>query len=98
MNSAFEPFYNETIVVRTKSGKRQSLEVSIFTDIEEEPYSDDMMDTNTRQVQFIARQDDWAFVQKMERGDNLIHNNTKYSVMEVRNDYAIGILIKARQI
>lgn len=55
MNSAFEPFYNDIIVVRTKSGKKQTLDVSLFNDIEEEPYSDDMMDTNSKQVQFITK-------------------------------------------
>lgn len=97
---AFDPFYDESAVVKLKSGKKQTLVVSVFDDIEGQTLLEDgSIDTARHDIQLRARQSDWCFVQTMKRGDTIeLPRRGKYSVSEVKNEPALGIIITARSI
>lgn len=98
---AFMPFNDFAITITTKTGNRETLKVSLFDDIEGEPLSDEVsMDTERKDLQIIARRKDWGFVKTVKRGDTIEvpPDKKKYSVSSVENDFALGIIIKARQI
>jgi len=94
---AMEPFWTDTIIATLKTGEAQTLAVSVFDDVEDEPMTDTMMDTDRRRILVMARDADWAFIQKMKRGDTLSYANETYCAIEVKNDPQIGIVIRARQ-
>lgn len=102
-DNAFDPFFTEYVKVTLKSGECQTLKVALFDDIEGDPLGEEgSMDTTRKDIQINARQEDWHFVEKMARGDLVeIPTNSKgakYRVQTVKNDFALGIIIKAREI
>lgn len=99
IDSAFDVFYDETILVECKDGKKQTLMACVMTDNTGDPLSEDMVDSTREDLNIVSRHCDWAFVQKLERGDKLtrICMNKKYVVQEVVEDFAMGFVIKARQ-
>lgn len=98
-DKAFMPFYDFAVTITTKEGKRQTLKVSLFDDIEGEPLSQELsMETERKDIQIVARRRDWSFLQTIRRGDTVEvpPMKKKYSISSVENDFAMGIIIKAR--
>lgn len=101
-DNAFDPFFTDFVKVTLKTGETQTLRVSIFSDIEGDPINDDSsIDTETTDIQMNARQADWHFIKRMARGDLIelptTYKKQKYKVQNVKNDFALGIIIKARE-
>lgn len=98
IDKAFEPFWIDMIIATLKNGETQTLPCCVFDDVEGEPLVDNMMDTDRRDILIMARDADWCFIKRMKRGDELTYNNEKYSVKEAKNDSALGIIVRARQV
>lgn len=99
-HAAFEVFYDETVSITTKDGKRDTFPVAVFTDGYSDPLDDSMMETDRTDVRFIFKRRDWSFIQKVERGAEIIRfteNRKKYVVSEVKYDSALGWIITARE-
>jgi len=94
---AFLPFYDTEAIAKTKAGETQTITCCIFADGEDEPLTDDMMDTTRNAIQLLAKRTDWWFVKKLERGDRLTIDEIEYTISEIRHDFAMGMVIKARQ-
>ena len=95
--SAFAPFFDKEAIATTKDGQSQTIIVSVFAEGEDETLTDDMMDTRRNAIQLLARTADWWFIKKLERGDRLTLNEINYTISEIRHDFALGMVIKARQ-
>ena len=103
MDSAFEPFFRDYVSihgVREKDILNQTIPCSVFDDVEADPMSQDMVDSDIRQIQFLGMQKDWAFLEKLRIGDELSfasQPDKKYTVSSVRHDSAMGIIVAARE-
>ena len=100
-DKAFEAFYDEHATFETRDGLRQDLSVCVFYDVEGDPINEEVsIDSEVKQISVIARKQDWCFCKKLKRGDDFTVTSTqeKYKVSSVKNDAAMGIVIRGRQI
>lgn len=99
IEDAFSPFYQTTIEVELKKGGRQTLVVSMFDATEGDPLNGDIdLDTTRKDLRFIIRRCDWAFVEKVRRGDTItMPNKRTFKVVSVDDDFALGMIITTRQ-
>ena len=103
--SPFEPFFTESVSIHAQrdDGKtmNQTIPCSVFDDVEADPMSQDMVESDIRQIQFLGRQMDWAFLEKLRIGDELrfaSQPDKKYAVSSVKHDNAMGIIVAAREV
>ena len=100
---AFAPMFTESIQI---TGKRdthtpnETLDCVIFSDTTGDPLSDQSINTEREDITISVSPSDWGYVQKIKRGDTIFRpfNGKKYKVSEVKNDIAIGWIIKAREV
>lgn len=99
IDSAFDVFYDEQIVVECKDGRKQTLQACVMTDNTGDPLSEELVDSEREDLNIVARRCDWAFVQTLARGDKAIRlcTNKKYVVQEVVEDFVMGLVVKVRQ-
>lgn len=97
-DAAFAPFFDKEAIATTKAGETQTIIVSVFAEGEDETLTDEMMDTTRNAIQLLARRADWWFVKKLARGDKLTLDEMEYTISEIRHDFAMGMVIKARQV
>lgn len=96
---AFEPFFTEEMAIEMKNGKRQTVRCFVASDITGDPISDELMDTQRKGIAISFKKSDWLYIANITRGDKIYRafNNKTYSVEEVQDDFAMGFIIKARE-
>ena len=62
IDSAFDVFYDEHIVVECKDGRKQILEVCVFTDNTGDVLAQDMIDTDREDISIAVKHEDWQFL------------------------------------
>lgn len=101
---AFAPMFTESIVVsgkRNDKSFRQTIDTTVFVDMTGDSLDDSTVDTDREDIDIVFNQDDWAFVQKLKRGDvveRTMFNGIKYKIQEVKHDNVMGWVVKARSI
>lgn len=102
IDSAFDVFYDETILVECKDGKKQTLDVCVFTDNTGDVLAQDMIDTDREDISIVVKREDWQFLGNVGIQDTITRfvNNkcVKYKVSDVLDDYLMGKVVKARSI
>lgn len=103
IDNAFLPMFTESVVVSGKRGQnvfKQTIEAAVFVDMTGDALADDI-DTDREDINVVFNQKDWAFVQKLLRGDEVertMLNGIKYKIQEVKHDGLMGWVVKARSI
>lgn len=96
--------FTESIVISgRRDGKefRQTISAAVFTDMTGDPLAEEAVDTDREDINITCSRSDWAFVQKLLRGDLVERTETnglKYRVKTVKNDSVMGWVIQARSI
>lgn len=106
MNDAdpcFNPFYDENVVVELKGGERVTVKACVTTDNTVDPLSDDMVDTESQGITLTFRAQDWPILGNIKRGDKVTRTLwngqlKNYSVGQVKEDWALGFLVVAREV
>lgn len=102
IDSAFDVFYDEQILVECKDGRKQTLTACVFTDNTGDVLAQDMIDTDREDISIAVRREDWALLQNIEIQDSIhrIVNGkcVKYKVSDVLDDYSMGKVVKARSV
>lgn len=94
--------FTESIVISGKRGDkafRQTIEAAVFVDMTGDALTGDAIDTDREDIDIVCRKEDYAFVQKLLRGDlieRIAYNGVTYAIKEVRNDSIMGLVISAR--
>ena len=101
-NPAFEPMYNEPVVIRHKDGNRtveQTVSVAVFSAMTGDTISNDAIDTDREEISIAFKRHDWPFVQSLMRGDEIIRtatNGKRYKIAEAKYDEIMGWCLAAR--
>lgn len=101
IDNAFEPMFDEEILIETKDGSRQMLSVFVAIDETDDAMSDDMIDTDSENIVICSKMCDWDFITRIERGDKITRpmaKGKKYVVKNVDVDGVMGLLVKARSV
>ena len=93
-------FFDEEMVIDTKDGKKQTVNCVVMDDITQEPLDENMLDTESTGISITFRRSDWYYIGNIMRGDKIYRPqfNKWYSVTDVLNDFALGFIVKAREI
>ena len=62
---------------------------------------DEAVDTDMENINICCNQSDYAFIQKVRRGDTIERtevNGVKYKIKSVKHDDVMGLVIQARSI
>ena len=104
-DKAFEPMFSEPVVITCSHDKTkisQTVFCCVLSSVTDEPYSDEMLDTDRVELDFVCNRKDWTFLSTVHRGDTLerhgLFNKPKYTVQSVREDDVLGIIIKAKSV
>lgn len=99
LEDAFDPMFNEDIEIYI-GGTRVTVKCAIFVDSNGEVLSDDMLDTDRRDINIFIRQRDWVLLKNVNVNDIVRRtvggNVVEYAVSELVDDMAMGKIIKAR--
>ena len=102
IEEAFEPMYDEVVVVETKNGSRQSLNVIVSSDSTGDALSDDMIGSDRMDITIIVKKNEWSYLDKITEGDIVVRclngKEMKYRVSESVDDFVFGRIINARQV
>ena len=102
IEEAFEPMYDEVVVVETKNGSRQSLNVIVSTDGTGDALADDMIGSDRMDITIIVKKNEWSYLDKITNGDIVVRclngKEMKYRVSEIVDDFVFGRIINARQV
>lgn len=102
-DKAFEPFYDEDIVVELKGGELVTVKACVTTDGTLDPMSDEMMDTQEQGISLTFKRDDWPALANIKRGDKITRTMwngqmKRYSVSDVKEDFALGWICIAKEV
>lgn len=103
-DKAFAPMFTESIIVSGQRGQdtfRQTIETAIFVDMTGDALAESNVDTDREDINVVFNQKDYAFVQKLLRGDLIertMMNGIKYKIQEVKHDSLMGWVVKARSV
>lgn len=92
--------FDESVVV-THGGESQTLKAAVFIDGTGDALTDAGMDSDREDILIVCEKRDWAYVQKLRRGDAVRRqdaNGVTYKVSEVKNDYLMGWCVHARSV
>ena len=104
IDDAFCPMFDESVIVRGQRNNKefsQTIKAFVSSDTTADAYTENAMDTDAEHIDVVFSRKDWAFVQKLLRGDEIERtcvNGLKYRIQEVKNDAIMGWVIKARSI
>lgn len=101
IEEAFEPMYDEKVVIELKDGSRLPIGVIVFTDNTSEPINEEMIDSEIEEISILVSDRYWEDVlSRVKRGDVVIRpckmKNGKYSVSSVTMDASMGLIVRAR--
>lgn len=101
-DKAYSPMFTESVVISGTRGQdsfRQTIEAAVFVDNTGDALTDDAIDTDREDIDIVCRRKDYAFVQKLVRGDlveRTAYNGIRYAIKEIKNDAVMGLVISAR--
>ena len=72
IEEAFEPMYDEVVVVHTKNGSRQSLNVIVSSDSTGEALAADMIGSDRMDITIIVKKNEWRYLDKITEGDIVV--------------------------
>ena len=102
IEKAFEPMYDEVVVVETKNGSRQSLNVIVSSDSTGDALADDMIGSDRMDITIIVKKNEWRYLDKITEGDMVVRylngKEMKYRVSEIVDDFVCGRIRNARQV
>lgn len=102
IEEAFEPMYDEVVVVETKNGSRQSLNVIVSSDSTGDALAADMIGSDRMDITIIVKKNEWRYLDKITEGDIVVRylngKEMKYRVSEIVDDFVFGRIINARQV
>lgn len=104
VDGAFCVMYDEPVVISGKRADRrfcQTIDAVVFASSTGDALADGMMDSDREDIYIVCRQQDYAFVQSLQRGDMVSRtafNGLSYKVQDVRRDMLMGWLIAARSV
>lgn len=100
IESAFDVFFTEGVIVKLRDGSTHTIQACVMADNTGDVITDTAVDTNREDISILAKKCDWEWVSsKISVGDNVERlNGKRYAVMNVVEDFALGKIIKARQI
>ena len=101
IEEAFEPMYDEKVVIELKDGSRLPIGVIVFTDNTSEPINEEMIDSEIEEISILVSDRYWEDVlSRVKRGDVVIRpckmKKEKYSVSSVTMDASMGLIVRAR--
>ena len=101
IEEAFEPMYDEKVVIELKDGSRLPIGVIVFTDNTSDPINEEMIDSEMEEISILVSDRYWEDVlSRVKRGDVVIRpckmKNGKYSVSSVTMDASMGLIVRAR--
>ena len=100
IEEAFEPMYDEVVVVHTENGNRQSLNVIVSSDSTGDALADDMIGSDRMDITIIVKKNEWSYLDKITEGDIVVRclngKEMKYRVSEIVDDFVFGRIVKAR--
>ena len=73
-DDAFRPMFTESIVlsgIRENGTFKQTIEAAVFTDMTGDAMTDEAIDTDREDINICCNKSDYAFVQKLLRGDTV---------------------------
>lgn len=103
-DKAFAPMFTESVIISGKRGQevfKQTIEAAIFLDMTGDALADNTIDTDREDINVVFDKKDWAFVQKLLRGDLIertMMNGLNYKIQDVKHDSLMGWVVKARSI
>ena len=103
-DKAYAPMFTESIVIsgtREDGTFKQTIQAAVFIDMTADAISDEAIDTDRENINICCNQKDYAFVQKLLRGDTIERpeiNGVKYKIKSVKHDDVMGLVIQARSI
>ena len=102
IEEAFEPMYDEVVVVETKNGSRQSLNVIVSTDGTGDALADDMIGSDRMDITIIVKKNEWSYLDKITNGDIVVRclydKEMIYRLFEVFVYFVIGRIVSARYV
>lgn len=102
-DKAYSPMFTESVVIsgtRGQEGFRQTIEAAVFVDNTGDALAENI-DTDREDIDIVFDMKDWAFVQKLLRGDTVERttlNGVRYRIQEVKRDFLMGWVVKARSV
>lgn len=96
--------FTESIVIsglRDDKQFRQTIEAAVFVDMTDDAISEEGIDSDRESINICCNQKDYAFIQKLLRGDLIertMFNGVKYKIKNVKHDNTMGWVISARSI
>ena len=95
--------YDEQITI---TGKRENIDLNstlecvVFVDMTGDAFSSDANNTEREDIVVSIHPSCFGYVQKIKRGDSIFRpqNNKRYKVSEIKNDVAMGWIIRAREV
>ena len=99
---AFDAMFTEEISI---TGKRENLDINttlkcvVFVDMTGDPFASDSINTEREDITISVQPKDYGYLEKIKRGDLIFRpfNSKNYKVTEMKNDVAIGLIIRARE-
>lgn len=102
-DKAYSPMFTESVVISGTRGQdsfRQTIEAAVFVDNTGDALAENI-DTDREDIDIVFDMKDWAFVQKLLRGDTVERttlNGVRYRIQEVKRDFLMGWVVKARSV
>ena len=57
-----------------------------------------MLDTTQKSIGIVVRRSDYNLIADMKRGDRLWYMDKEWSVADIVNDFALGFIVRAREV
>ena len=57
-----------------------------------------MLDTTQKSIGIVFRRRDYNLIADMKRGDRLWYMNKEWSVADIVNDFALGFIVRAKEV
>lgn len=103
IDKAFQPMFNEPVKVISKRDSKtveQTVVCCVFSSSTGEPLTDDSLETDRVDLDFVFKRQDWKFINTLKRGDKIqrvgLFKKPEYVVMTVVEDDVMGLVVKAR--
>ena len=102
IDNAFDQMFDEDIIVKYKRDGEpcsRTMRVYVTTGITSDTMTDELIDSQSQTISIVSRQEDYAFVMKLKRGDVIVRPmclNKIYTVEEVKYDELMHLIVIAK--
>ena len=98
-DGAFAPFFDESVIARSKDGKAVTIRAAVFSCNTGEPLDESLLETECDTLNLVVARCDWPYAKTLARGDSLeIDCKGKYKICTVNHDKQFGLVITARSV